>query len=121
MHRSVTACCVPVSCSFDLIFLDANKDGYQSYYNTIMDQQLLAPSGLLVVDNTLMKVRGGTGHRMIQQSCFACCMLHQVMLTFACSSSSWQQCVVASLLVVAAGLGSRLPSIRKRGQLACGA
>lgn len=43
--------------SFDLIFLDANKDGYQSYYNTIMDRQLLAPGGLLVVDNTLMKVR----------------------------------------------------------------
>lgn len=43
-------------CSFDLIFLDANKDGYQTYYNIIMEQHLLAPSGLLVVDNTLMKV-----------------------------------------------------------------
>lgn len=43
-------------CSFDLIFLDANKDGYQAYYDIIMSQQLLAPSGLLVVDNTLMKV-----------------------------------------------------------------
>lgn len=42
--------------SFDLIFLDANKEGYQSYYNTILDCHLLAPGGLLVVDNTLMKV-----------------------------------------------------------------
>lgn len=48
--------CRFVPCSFDLIFLDANKDGYQTYYNIIMEQQLLAPSGLLVVDNTLMKV-----------------------------------------------------------------
>eukprot|EP00775_Hariotina_reticulata_P007124 gene7124-7338_t len=43
--------------SFDLIFLDANKDGYNTYYNIIMDQQLLAPGGLLVVDNSLMKGR----------------------------------------------------------------
>lgn len=51
--------------SFDLIFLDANKDGYQSYYNTILDCHLLAPGGLLVVDNTLMKVglrRGVLAH-----------------------------------------------------------
>eukprot|EP00879_Flechtneria_rotunda_P019807 GHRR01020820.1.p1 GENE.GHRR01020820.1~~GHRR01020820.1.p1 ORF type:complete len:456 (+),score=169.59 GHRR01020820.1:286-1653(+) len=43
--------------SFDLIFLDANKDGYQAYYDTIMEQQLLAAGGLLVVDNSLMKGR----------------------------------------------------------------
>lgn len=43
-------------CSFDLVFLDANKDGYPSYYKTIMDNALLAPGGLLVVDNSLMKV-----------------------------------------------------------------
>jgi len=42
--------------SFDLVFLDANKDGYNTYYNIIMDHQLLAPGGLLVVDNSLMKV-----------------------------------------------------------------
>jgi hypothetical protein len=56
-------CCFCCCCcsSFDLIFLDANKDGYQSYYNTIMDQHLLAAGGLLVVDNTLMKVSEGGG------------------------------------------------------------
>eukprot|EP00878_Enallax_costatus_P015587 GHUV01016327.1.p1 GENE.GHUV01016327.1~~GHUV01016327.1.p1 ORF type:complete len:470 (+),score=128.07 GHUV01016327.1:350-1759(+) len=43
--------------SFDLIFLDANKDDYASYYQTIMEQHLLAPGGLLVVDNSLMKGR----------------------------------------------------------------
>lgn len=43
-------------CSFDLVFLDANKDGYAAYYRAIMELPLLAPGGLLVVDNTLMKV-----------------------------------------------------------------
>ena len=41
---------------FDLIFLDANKDGYYSYYTTIMEGHLLLPGGLLLVDNALMKV-----------------------------------------------------------------
>lgn len=48
-----------LACSFDLIFLDANKDGYQTYYDIAMNLHLLAPNGLLVVDNTLMKVGGG--------------------------------------------------------------
>lgn len=48
-------CCLP-TLSFDLVFLDANKDGYHAYYHTILDKHLLAPGGLLVVDNTLMKV-----------------------------------------------------------------
>jgi hypothetical protein len=42
--------------SFDLIFLDANKDGYTGYYGAIMQHCLLAHNGLLVVDNSLMKV-----------------------------------------------------------------
>ncbi|WIA30154.1 hypothetical protein OEZ86_000246 [Tetradesmus obliquus] len=43
--------------SFDLIFLDANKDGYSAYYDAIMQHSLLAHNGLLVVDNSLMKGR----------------------------------------------------------------
>ncbi|WIA10083.1 hypothetical protein OEZ85_010290 [Tetradesmus obliquus] len=43
--------------SFDLIFLDANKDGYAAYYDAIMQHSLLAHNGLLVVDNSLMKGR----------------------------------------------------------------
>jgi hypothetical protein len=61
--------CLPVahcppalpSRSFDLIFLDANKDGYAGYYGAIMQHCLLAHNGLLVVDNSLMKVGGGPG------------------------------------------------------------
>ncbi|KAK3595661.1 hypothetical protein CHS0354_026880 [Potamilus streckersoni] len=39
--------------SFDIIFLDANKDQYWEYYQVIMDRGLLAPRGTIVVDNAL--------------------------------------------------------------------
>lgn len=42
--------------SFDLAFIDADKAGYPAYYDVLMDG-LLAPGGLLVLDNTLMKGR----------------------------------------------------------------
>lgn len=41
---------------FDVVFLDANKTGYLTYYNLIMDNNLLSPTGFIVVDNALMKV-----------------------------------------------------------------
>jgi caffeoyl-CoA O-methyltransferase len=40
---------------FDLIFIDADKAGYRSYLETILDADLLAPHGLICVDNTLMQ------------------------------------------------------------------
>ncbi|MET0966007.1 MAG: class I SAM-dependent methyltransferase [Nakamurella sp.] len=40
---------------FDLIFLDADKAGYLDYLHTVLDGGLLAPHGLLCVDNTLMQ------------------------------------------------------------------
>lgn len=42
---------------FDVVFLDANKTGYLTYYNLAMDRDMLTPTGFLVVDNALMKVR----------------------------------------------------------------
>ncbi|HEV2062530.1 MAG TPA: class I SAM-dependent methyltransferase [Solirubrobacteraceae bacterium] len=36
---------------FDLVFIDANKDGYVDYYEAVLPQ--LAPRGLIVADNTL--------------------------------------------------------------------
>lgn len=42
---------------FDLIFIDADKTGYKGYYDTILQSGLLRKGGLLVVDNTLYKVR----------------------------------------------------------------
>ncbi|EGX45833.1 hypothetical protein AOL_s00117g38 [Orbilia oligospora ATCC 24927] len=41
--------------SFDLIFLDANKEGYADYFNKILDLQMLSPRGVLVVDNVLWR------------------------------------------------------------------
>src|SRR4029453_5295305 len=36
---------------FDLVFIDADKDGYVDYYEAVLPK--LAPRGLIVADNTL--------------------------------------------------------------------
>ena len=36
---------------FDLVFIDANKDGYVDYYEAVLPK--LAPDGVIVADNTL--------------------------------------------------------------------
>ncbi|MCD2189748.1 O-methyltransferase [Actinomycetospora soli] len=41
--------------SFDLVFIDADKTGYADYLETILTTGLLAPGGLVAVDNTLMQ------------------------------------------------------------------
>jgi caffeoyl-CoA O-methyltransferase len=41
--------------SFDFVFLDADKPGYEDYFTAIMDGGLLDPHGLMCVDNTLMQ------------------------------------------------------------------
>jgi caffeoyl-CoA O-methyltransferase len=41
--------------SFDLVFVDADKTGYVRYVSTVLDGDLLAPGGLICVDNTLMQ------------------------------------------------------------------
>ncbi|KAG2220978.1 hypothetical protein INT45_006511 [Circinella minor] len=38
---------------YDLIFIDANKDGYTSYFDFIMDNHLLSDNGLIIADNAL--------------------------------------------------------------------
>lgn len=40
---------------FDLIFIDADKGGYSDYLDAIVDGSLLAPGGIVCVDNTLMQ------------------------------------------------------------------
>lgn len=40
---------------FDLIFIDADKPGYESYLDTILESNMLAPQGMVVADNTLFK------------------------------------------------------------------
>lgn len=41
--------------SFDLVFVDADKPGYTRYFHALLDGGLLAPHGLLCVDNTLLQ------------------------------------------------------------------
>ncbi|ORX80995.1 O-methyltransferase [Basidiobolus meristosporus CBS 931.73] len=45
----------PPGTQFDLVFLDANKGGYVQYYETILNQDLLADNGLIVADNVLFR------------------------------------------------------------------
>ncbi|KAK7742005.1 hypothetical protein SLS53_004589 [Cytospora paraplurivora] len=40
---------------FDLIFVDANKDGYATYVQTILDQKLLSPRGIILCDNVFAR------------------------------------------------------------------
>jgi caffeoyl-CoA O-methyltransferase len=40
---------------FDLVFIDADKAGYLGYLTAVLDGGLLAPHGLICVDNTLMQ------------------------------------------------------------------
>ena len=41
--------------SFDFIFIDADKAGYIAYVTTALDAGLLAPEGIICVDNTLLQ------------------------------------------------------------------
>merc|ERR1712194_435449 len=45
----------PVDDKIDMVFIDADKGSYAAYYETIISRGLLAPGGVVVVDNTLFK------------------------------------------------------------------
>lgn len=40
-----------LSCQFDIIFVDANKEGYEGYLKQILDKKLLSPNGFIMCDN----------------------------------------------------------------------
>lgn len=40
---------------FDLVFIDADKQEYVDYFNLLLEHNLLAPTGLICVDNTLLQ------------------------------------------------------------------
>ena len=37
--------------TFDIIFVDADKEGYEDYVKTVLDQKLLARDGVIICDN----------------------------------------------------------------------
>merc|ERR1712194_171015 len=45
----------PVDDKIDMVFIDADKGSYAAYYETIISRGLLAPGGVVAVDNTLFK------------------------------------------------------------------
>ncbi|KAF3290474.1 hypothetical protein TWF132_006810 [Orbilia oligospora] len=40
---------------FDLVFIDANKDGYPDYFKTLLDLNLIRKNGILIADNVLKR------------------------------------------------------------------
>lgn len=40
-----------LSGQFDIIFVDANKEGYEGYVKQILDKKLLSPKGFIMCDN----------------------------------------------------------------------
>ena len=45
----------PVDDKIDLVFIDADKGGYAAYYEAVLGRGLLAPGGIIAIDNTLFK------------------------------------------------------------------
>lgn len=41
--------------TFDLVFIDADKQEYSEYFKLLLDGELLAPNGVICVDNTLLQ------------------------------------------------------------------
>ena len=41
--------------SFDLVFIDADKKEYVEYFKLLLDKEILAPDGVIGVDNTLLQ------------------------------------------------------------------
>ena len=54
-HQSIDSLIEP----FDLIFVDANKDGYESYVRQILDRKLLTPHGTILCDNGKQACKSG--------------------------------------------------------------
>lgn len=37
--------------TFDIVFVDADKEGYEGYVRTVLDNKLLSPNGIIICDN----------------------------------------------------------------------
>ena len=52
-------CCAPIRLlslqakQFDIVFVDANKSEYKAYIELVLERNLLAADGVIIVDNSL--------------------------------------------------------------------
>jgi predicted O-methyltransferase YrrM len=42
--------------TFDIVFVDADKGGYEGYVRTVLDRKLLSPNGIIICDNGKLKL-----------------------------------------------------------------
>ena len=57
-----------LSGQFDIIFVDANKDGYETYVKQILDKKLLTPTGFIMCDNGEFSYPFGMSRHLILPS-----------------------------------------------------
>src|SRR5271170_6875369 len=86
---------------FDIIFIDADKPGYTTYLEIILDKGLLSKTGIIITDNsTLPRTRIASFYIPLWQSrFFPCAADNSISLFFAqtisasvradCSSDAW--------------------------------
>lgn len=55
LHRLAEAADLDPRAAFDFVFVDADKPGYPAYLDMLLDTPVLAPDGVIAVDNTLMQ------------------------------------------------------------------
>lgn len=63
---------------FDIVFVDANKEGYIDYYKIIMDNNMLAPRGTILIDNALY---GGQAYMTPENVQFPAGEKHSTVMT----------------------------------------
>ena len=82
---------------FDIAFLDADKTGYLGYYKQLMDNQLINPGGIVVVDNSLMKVsqRSSCKLQLPTRNRNPCCLFVLPLPDLACAYQITMLCDVS--------------------------
>jgi O-methyltransferase len=81
---------------FDIIFIDADKPGYKTYLEIILEKGLLSKTGIIITDNSTPPTLNCTFwncHSTISSRCLHCrqsmLLLAITMVEADCSSDAW--------------------------------